>query len=165
MEKSEMLYKEREQYRKHIKELWKKCAPFSNDDKEILKKLDAVHKTITVLELNEGVKPKHRIMYSVCGWSEKHGYFRSKNFKSESLREAKEEFNLLKKDKGWRVPTLIVEETYFRKSSPAMVDFDGEEIGGLGFSNFQELIKKDMMGNKQYEWSDLIKEGDERYTY
>lgn len=158
------LYEERERYRNHIHKLWKKGGTFSCEDHEIFAQLNVVHKKILEIEMNDAEKPKKREVYSVCGWSVKHGYFRNKEFKSENLEEAKERLETLKKDKDWGIPTVIVKETHFRKSTPAMGEFD-KEIDLLGFSDSQEIIEKHMMGSKEFRWANLINDNDDRYTY
>lgn len=161
------LRKEREEYRKCIRKLWKEGKTFNNDDMQVSKDLNTVHAKILELEMELPNVIKKRTGYSVCGYSERHGYFRNKRFISEDYREAEKEFEVAKTDPDWGIPTLLVRESFFRNEAPGMVDFDKNEIGHLSFSNHQEIIKKHMCGNKQHRWKFLIDINPEghRYTY
>lgn len=157
------LYLERENLRNQIRTFWKEGRTWTANEFAVNEKLKSVHSEIIQQELLDETKAKQRIVYSVCGWSEKHAYFRSKRFVSENLKEAKAELKIAKKETYWNIPTIVIEETYFRKNSPAMADFDGD-ISTLGFSDTQEVIVKSMCGNRKFRWNNLIKEDDDRFT-
>lgn len=165
MKKIMDLKNERKQYRFYIESVWNSDAKFSKDDKLRVDRLDDIHKQIIEFELLDPKLKKERIGYSVCGYDLKHGYFRNKYSISETLKDAQIIFDKLKSDPNWRIPTLIVKETFCRKGSPAMVDFDIDGIDNLGFSDYQMLIKKNKMGNTEYRWKDIIKKCDSRFTY
>lgn len=161
----EELIAEREKCREHIRSCWKAGKHFDKSDHEISRKTEELHQQILEIEKNMTDKPQFRICYSVCGWSEKHGYFRNKNFTSESLQEAIAEFFNLKSDPSWRIPTLIVKQTCTRAKSPSMVDFDNDPIGQL-HSNYQEIVEKHLMNCPDiHRWSDLLTGLEDRYTY
>lgn len=158
------IYQEREDLRNKIKAFWQSGAKWSDTEKAVSQRLDIVHAEIVQAELQDPNKPNERFVYSVCGWSKKHGYFRSKRFTSDIIDEAKKELEVAKSDPGWQIPTLIVKERHLRSKSPAMVDFDGH-FNNLGFSDHQELIEKHMCGNKEYRWKDIIDPLDNKFTY
>ena len=162
--KLERLREKREEFRDHIRSLWKSGKSFSENDQLINEKLNAIHADILKKEMADPNIKKVRTGYSICGYSEKHGYFRNKRFISEDLMESEFEFKEAKKDSEWRIPTLLIKETFLRKESPAMTDFDKEDINHLVSSDHQEIIQKHMCGNKQYRWKDLIN-GYSRFTY
>jgi hypothetical protein len=156
-------YQERENLRNQIRTFWQDGRTWTPVEHEVMAKLNAVHTEIIKKELLDETKPKVRIVFSVCGYDQRHGFFRTKRFKSATLDEAKAELQLAKKEPDWNIPTIIVKETFYRKNSPAMVDFDGD-IYNLGFSDTQEIIEKSMCGNHKFRWKDLIGAVD-RFTY
>lgn len=158
------LYRERENLRNQIRAFWKDGRTWSKNEHDVNANLNSVHAEIIKLELLDETKPKERVAYSVCGYSERHSYFRTKIAVVATFQEAKAELEIAKKESGWRVPTIIVKETFFRKNSPAMVDFEGD-IYNLGFSDTQEIMAKSMCGNRSFKWRDIISPNDERFTY
>jgi|GEM_PF-3058668 len=158
------IYEERENLRDKIKLYWKGGRVWTVEDRKVSDKLDAIHAKIVSREMLDPLKKKQRIVFTVCGWSEKHGYFRSKIFRSESFHLCLQELQRVSKELDWKTPTLIVEEIYCRLTSPAMVDFEGD-IYNLGFSDHQILRKKHMCGCKRARWSHLIRPDDLRFTY
>lgn len=153
----------RKHLRKKIESFWKEGRTWTKKEFSVWNKLKAIHTKIIEHEMRDSSKIMARNAFSVCGWSEKHGYFREKRFTAKTLEEAKVEFMLAKKDTEWKIPTLIVRETYLRKCQPAMVDFDGD-IGDMGFSDIQAVVEKSMCGTRNYRWKDLGL-NDERFTY
>lgn len=164
MNRLEELKKERELHRERVKEIWKSGRAWTPEDNAGLKELNKIHPEILELELKDPATIIERIGYSVCGWSEKHAYFRNKYFTSEDLEEAKAEFEKLKKDPSWGIPTIIVKETKLRNRAGSVTDFDNVDFEHLGFAEHQDLISKHMCGNRQYRWNDLLHFGD-NYTY
>lgn len=158
------LFKQREDLRDQIKLYWKEGRSFGEAENAVSKLLNEVHAECIKLELLDENKPKERIVYSVCGYSDKHGYFRTKRFTSLILDEAIAEFEKLKNDPDWRIPTLIVKETHLRKNSGATTDFDGK-FEWLGFSDSQEIIDKHMCGSRSFTWKYLIGINEDRFTY
>lgn len=161
----EALIKKREVLRNQIRAIWKRGGQWTEDDKKVIQELNELHAKIISLELHDPTKSTRRDAYSVCGWSERHGYFRNKRFSSFDLNEAKAEFEKAKKDPDWKIPTIIVNEIYLRAKSPAMVDFDGDFPSNIGFSEHQTLVDKHMCGNRHYRWKDLLSINEDRYTY
>lgn len=157
-------YQQREELRNEIKQFWKDGRTFKQHENNVVSMLNAIHAEIVAAEILDKSKPLTRSAYSVCGWSEKHGFFRNKRFSGLTIEQAQEKLSILKTDTKWRIPTIIVKETWLREKSPAMVDFDGD-IDQMGFSYSQELIEKHMCGNRHFRWKDLIFPSDSRYTY
>ena len=158
------LYQQRENLRNEIKTFWKEGRTWTDVERQVSEKLNQIHAEIVKMEMLDETKSKERFLFSVCGWSEKHGYFRNKRFKASTIKEAIAELQIAKKEDDWKIPTVIVKETYYRQNSPAMVDFDGD-VNDLGFSNNQEVIDKNMCGNRSFRWNDLISPNDDRFTY
>jgi len=157
------LQKKREELRNQIKGFWKSGITWTEKEHAVDEELNNIHKQIIEIELLDDDKPNERVGYSVCGWSEKHGYFRNKRFLSDNLKDAKKEFEIAKKESDWGIPTIIVKHTWLRSNSPAMIDFEGD-VNHLNFSDNQDLVDKHMCGNKHYRWNDLLHFGD-NYTY
>lgn len=158
------LYEKRENLRNQIKGFWKSGITFTDKEMTVSKELNKVHNEIVEIELTDDDKPNMRESFSVCGWSERHGYFRSKRFVSDNLKDAKNEFELAKKESDWGIPTLIVKHTHLRSESPAMVDFEGD-VTDFSFSDHQELVDKHMCGNRHYRWKELLNYLGGNYTY
>lgn len=157
------LIQKREELRNQIKGFWKAGITWTEKEHAVSEELNQIHKQVIEIELLDKNKPNERIGYSVCGWSEKHAYFRNKRFLADNLKDAKTEFEIAKKESDWRIPTIIVKHTWFRKNSPAMTDFEGD-VNHLNFSDNQDLVDKHMCGNRHYRWNDLLHFGD-NYTY
>lgn len=137
-------------------------------DDEALKKherLKVIHQKIVTHELLQDKTIKVRYGFAVCGYSEKHGYFRNKHNVFESLNQALYEFELLKSIDKWKIPTIIIKQSYLRLTSPCTVDFDKYPITWLGISDNQELIKKHMMGSRGFKWSYLLDDKENNFTY
>lgn len=161
-----LLYKKRTELRDQIKLFWKEGRTFGAHENAVNDELNAIHSDIIRHESSTGALPMQRVRYSVCGWSQRHEYFRNKFKTCATVEEAKKELAILKTDTAsWGIPTIIVQERFFRFNSPAMVDFDSTSIEDLGFADQQELIAKHMCGSKGYTWNDLIKPIDSRFTY
>ncbi len=160
------LYQKREKYRAQIKTFWKSGINWTKKEHDVLKCLNNIHAQIIQIELLDDTKPQVRNNYSICGWSERHGYFRNKRLKVATIEEAKIELDIAKSEteSEWGIPTVIVKETFYRANSPAMVDFDGD-VTTLAISDKQEIMGKSMCGNKHYRWRKLIKPTDDRFTY
>jgi hypothetical protein len=132
----------------------------SKDDE---KQYEALHMEI----VNAMPKNRHKFScYSVCGWSERHGYFRNKHSQHKTIEEARECFIELKKNEEWRIPTVIVKETWsiLKSNFRTLKAFLQNDFEEAGFSDNQELIEKNMMGNKSYRWKYLDLNND-RLTY
>ena len=160
----EKLYQKRENLRSQIREFWKEGKTWTEKELEVNRDLNEVHDEIVKAELLDDSKPNKRVAYSVCGWSDKHGYFRNKRLLTESIENARKELVVAKSESNWKIPTVIVKETYLRCESPAMVDFEGD-VNNLSFSSNQELVDKHMWGNREYKWKDLVSPNKERFTY
>lgn len=161
----EALIKKREVLRNQIRAIWKRGGQWTEDDKKVLQELNELHTKIISLELHDPTKSTRRNAYSVCGWSERRGYFRTKRFLSFDLKEAKKEFEKAKQDPDWKIPTIIVKEIHLRDKSPAMVDFDSDSPYDLGFSKHQVLVDMHMCGNRHYRWKNLLSFTADQYTY
>lgn len=156
MEELSLLKEQKKKYLSRINTLQHSGSNIEEEARELFKKLNDVHSRILEIELKNPSTLKLRVGYSVCGWSEKHDYFRNKYFVSETLREAKVELEKLKKDPTWGIPTIIVQEKKLRRSSPRSVDFDNADFEHLGSSDDQKVISKSMCGNKKFRWKDLL---------
>jgi len=157
------LFEKREQLRNQIKGFWKSGITWTDKEKLVSEELNQIHKQIIEIELLDKNKPNERIGYSVCGWSEKHGYFRNKRFLTDNLKDAKNEFDIAKKESDWGIPTIIVKHTWLRSNAPAMTDFEGD-VDNLNSSDYQDLVEKHMCGNKNYRWNELLHFND-NFTY
>jgi hypothetical protein len=166
METLQELKNRREELRIAMRNVWQsglKGTEYRNAIKEVDEPLKTIHQQILDIECADPALPQVRYTYSVCGYSEKHGYFREKHATFDELAEAKACFNELKNDPTWGIPTLIIQEGFLRGESPPLVDFEGPGYE-LGFSDTQEIIDKHMMGSREYRWKDLI-DGYSRWTY
>lgn len=166
METLQDLYQKRNELRVAMPKVWQsglKGMDYVNAVKEVDEPLKAVHQQILAIECADPSLPQFRHAYSVCGYSERHEYFREKHAQFDKLEDAILCFDQLKDDPDWDMPTLVIKETYFREENPALVDFDGP-IDELGFSESQEIVDKHMMGCRKYRWNDLIN-GYSRWTY
>ncbi|GAA4274978.1 hypothetical protein U6A24_12695 [Aquimarina gracilis] len=123
------------------------------------------HKNVVVpIELKMG-KPETRIVYAVCGYSERHGYFRNKRAVFDTLKEAKETALKLKDDKKWGIPTLIIQVTFFRSETFGCYDFDNNGPDDLGFSQDQKIVWKHKCGYTALSWEDMLLGPGTDYTY
>ncbi|WP_271770422.1 hypothetical protein [Aquimarina algiphila] len=120
--------------------------------------------TVVPIELKLG-KPETRIVYTICGYSEKHGYFRNKYDVVDTLKEAKKTALELKNDKDWGIPTLILEVTFFRSETLGCYDFDNNEPHNLGFSQDQKIVWKHKCGYTSESWEDILNGLGNDYTY
>lgn len=157
------LFKKREKLRNKIKEIWRSGITWTDKERAVSEELNAIHKQAIEVELLDDNKANERNGYSVCGWSERHGYFRNKRFLADNIKDAKIEFEIAKKETNWGIPTIIVKHSWLRSNSPAMVDFESD-VNNLNFSDNQELVDKHMCGNKSYRWKELLNFCD-NYTY
>jgi len=80
MEDLSKLKEEKKQYQDHISAIQFTGANWEYKDLEINRKLNDVHSHVLEIELKDPNTLRKRIGYSVCGWSEKHDYFRNKYF-------------------------------------------------------------------------------------
>lgn len=123
------------------------------------------HTNVVVpIELKLG-KPSTRVVYSICGYSEKHGYFRNKHETVDLLDDAIEIFQNLKKDNSWGIPTIIVKVTFYRSETLGIYDFDNNNADDLGFSQKQEVVKKSKCGAKTDSWDLILSGFEDNYTY
>lgn len=123
------------------------------------------HTNVVVpLELKIG-KPSTRVVYTICGYSERHGYFRNQYKSVDLLDDAIELLNELKNDSNWRIPTLILKVTFYRKETLAIYDFDKNNPDDLGFSQEQQIVKKSKCGAKTDSWDLLLSGLNNDYTY
>lgn len=156
------LYKLRQELRSQIHTFWKLAIIWTDNEDKVSEKLNQVHAEILKIEMLDENKIKERFMFSVAGYSPKHGYFRNKRFSDPSLDAAIKDFEIAKSDPNWQIPTLIVKETFYRQSSPAMADYDNYKFT---FSDKQELVRKHLCGNKEYKWHEIMHPKDDRFTY
>lgn len=134
--------------------------------KAVRAELDQVHAQILAVEVKDPALIQVRYTYEVCGWSDKHDYFRNKYKVCESLEEAEAVLWERIADTKWRIPTIIVKQTHRRENSSPMDDFDTAPVSQLMCSQTQELVgRKSMCGAKGHSWSYYFKGLGTRYTY
>lgn len=128
--------------------------------------LEMLHKKILTLMSNDPSCNMTQLRFTICGWSEKHGYFRNKNSSHKTLEEAKKALSYIKKDTSWNIPTLIVKETWFLNQTNfiTFLPFLRNIDNGMGFSDNQEVVAKSMCGNRNKRWSNFNIDA-ERVTY
>ena len=92
------LLEKREDLRSQIKAFWQSGITWTDKERAVSERLNKIHKQIIEIELLDESKLNERIGFSVCGWSERHGYFRNKRFLADNLEAAKKEFEAAKKE-------------------------------------------------------------------
>ncbi len=129
-------------------------------------RFEQLHKEMVQLMTGNDLFQQRIEAYSVCGWSEKHSYFRSKYDTVPFLKEAREILNKLKSDPNWRIPTVIVKETWLlsKTNYRTFNNFRAGDFYNIGFSDFQQVLEKNMCGSRQYSWKALGLNED-RVTY
>ncbi len=149
------LCERRSELRKQMSSIIKENRDWTLADRHRMRELQDVHLKITVSELSDRSKKHEKKLYSVCGYSYKHGYFRNKVDSYKTIDEAILKLNELKADKGWGIPTIIVKETYLRLTSPAMVDFDSDEFDER-FPDRKEVMGRHKCGDHKHSWDFLL---------
>ena len=148
-------YSIRTELREKIRAIQSEHRAWNKKDHQILEELNKVHAEITFEELKDNTKKHEKSLFSVCGYSYKHGYFRSKVDQYETIGEAIAKLNELKSDPTWGIPTVIVKETYLRLNCLALVDFDTKDFN-LSFADVKEVVKKHKCGDQKHSWDYLL---------
>lgn len=92
-----------------------------------------------------------KVEYSVCGYSKKHGYYRTKRGSFNTEEEALEQLKVLREDPEWRISTIVVEETFLKKEHESLTaDMQRKIYSCPCKNNFSKIYKTNEIGNFTY---------------